>query len=474
MSEPERAGAFRWTEAEVAQALGLAEVTSEVRVFRRVSTDTRTLGVGDLFVALGGARFDAHDFLGCAADAGASGAVVERVPPGAPRALRYFVVRDTLTALQSLARHRRVRSCARVVGVVGSNGKTTTKELIRAALTPRYRTHATEGNQNNQVGVPLTILSAPDDAEIWVVEMGTNQPGEIERLTDIVQPDAAVITAIGEEHLEKLETMDGVLEEETAILRGLRAGGLALVAEEPRALAERARLAVGRQHVRVAGFSDAANLSPDGGWGGVDIQPDGTSRWRWRGISVHLRLPGRWNVRNALLALGAAEAWGVDAAQAVRGVERASAPPLRGEWRRIGGLHVLADCYNANPPSVCAAIELLATLPSSAGPKVAVLGTMRELGAESDALHERCAAMIAPLASRELDLLVATGAFARAFEPFAAALGERLVTCGDPIEAYDLVRSRLRRDGMLLLKASRGEARERWLPLLERDFAAIG
>ena len=411
MSTTVDAGAFRWTEAEVVRALGLWQSSCEDRAFRRVSTDSRTLAAGDLFVALRGARFDGHDFLERAVGAGAAGAVVQRLPVGAPESLRYFVVRDTRDALRRLTRHRRLHLPARVVGVVGSNGKTT-KELIRAALAPRYRTHATEGNQNNQVGVPLTILSASDAAQVLVVKMGTNEPGEIALLTDVVRPDAAVVTAIGEEHLEELGTVDGVLAEETAVLRGLNAEGLALVAEEPGAPVEHARKVVGRERTRVAGFSDAADLRPDDGWRSMSFERDGTTRWRWRGVAVHLPLPGRWNVRNALLALGLAEARGVEAERAARGVEGAAVPPLRGEWRSIGSLRVLADCYNANPPSLWAAVELLAALPSD-GPKVAVLGTLRELGVESDVLHERCAAMIARLAARELDLVVAPGAFAR-------------------------------------------------------------
>lgn len=464
------ANTFRWTEVEVLRALGQPRDAREGRVFRRISTDSRTLRGGDLFVALRGARFDGHDFLERAVSAGAAGAVVQHVPAGAPPTLLYFPVQDTLRALGVLARHRRLKMDARVVGVVGSNGKTTTREMIRAALEARYRTHATQGNQNNQVGVPLTILAAPDDAQAVVVEMGTSELGEIALLTGIARPDAAVVTAIGEEHLEGLGSVEGVLEEETAIFRGLSAQGVAFVAEEPPELARRARDAVGEERVRVAGFSEHADLRPDGGSQGVRAGRDGTTRWRWRGMPVSLPVPGRWNVRNALLALGLAETWGVPAERAIRRIERISVPALRGEWRCIGGLRVLADCYNANPPSLWAAVELLASLPPD-GPKVAVLGTMRELGPASQNLHERCAGMIASRAGRELDLVVATGAFARAFEPFSAALGNRLIVCDDPIAAYQVARPQLPRVGILLLKASRGEALERWLPLLQRDFA---
>jgi UDP-N-acetylmuramoyl-tripeptide--D-alanyl-D-alanine ligase len=456
---------FRWTEGEVRAALGLPGAVGEM-VFSRVSTDTRAVSAGDLFVALVGERFDAHEFLGKAAAAGAAGAVVDRIPIGAPEQLRYFEVPDTLRALGALGRHRRRALDARVVGVVGSNGKTTTKDLIRAALSPAFRTHATEGNLNNQVGVPLTLLAAPDDAEVLVVEMGTNEPGEIAILTEIVEPDAAVITSIGEEHLEKLRSLDGVLREETAILRGLPPAGPGFVAEDPPALPEQARSLLGADRVRVAGVSDRANLRPDGP---ISVDPDGTTRWRWRGTDVHLPLPGRWNVRNALLALGVAVEWGVPVERAVRGIEAVPAPKLRGEWKRFGELRVLADCYNSNPPSAAAALELIAELPDG-GRKIAVLGTMRELGETAPDLHRATAEVAAARVGDGLDLVVATGAFVDAFGPLGAALGDRLVRCADPVEAYDAVAASLTGNETILLKGSRGEQLERWLPLLERDF----
>lgn len=456
---------FRWTEAEVRAALGLGGATGEM-VFPRVSTDTRAIGSGDLFVALVGEKFDAHDFLAQAAEAGAAGAVVSRIPESAPDGLHYFEVADTLHALGALGRHRRRALDVRVVGIVGSNGKTTTKDLIRVALSPQFRTHATQGNLNNQVGVPLTLLAAPDDAEVLVVEMGTNEPGEIAILTRIVEPDAAVITSIGEEHLEKLGSLEGVLREEVSILDGLGPEGLCFVAEEPAALPDTARARLGADRVRVAGLSDRADLRPEAE---VSVEADGTTRWRWRGTDVHLPLPGRWNVRNALLALGLAAAWGVPEDAAARGIEAVPAPKLRGEWKRFGDIRVLADCYNSNPPSAAAALELISELPA-AGRKVAVLGTMRELGPSADELHRTTAEVAARRLEDGLDLVVATGAFVQAFEGLAGSLGDRLVRCEDPVAAYDAVARSLAGDETILLKGSRGEALERWLPLLERDF----
>jgi UDP-N-acetylmuramoyl-tripeptide--D-alanyl-D-alanine ligase len=394
---------------------------------------------------------------------------VSRVPEGAPDLLRYFRVEDTRVALGTLGRHRRRALDARVVGVAGSNGKTTTKDLLRAALGVRYRVHATQGNLNNLVGLPLTLLAAPDDAEVLVVEMGTDQPGEIEALVRIAEPDAGIITAIGEEHLEKLGDLDGVLREETQLLAGLGETGIGFVAEEPDSLPERARALLGDARVRVSGLGAAADLRPDGGAEAIQVEADGTTRWSWRSHPVHLPLPGRHHVRNALLALGVAVEWGVPEADAVRGIEGMPTPKLRGEWHRHGELRVLVDCYNSNPPSLAAAIDLLASLPAG-GEKVAVIGTMREMGTESDALHRRSADIIAARVGNGIDRVVATGAFVPAFHAAAGDLGERLIACEDPVEAYDRVANSLRGTETILLKASRGEALERWLPLLERDW----
>lgn len=462
---------FRWDSAEVARALGVAPPSGPPAIFAAVSTDTRAIVPGALYVALEGERFDGHAFLGEAAAAGASGAVVRHLPFGAPEGLHVFRVEDTRTALGALARHRRRQLAGRVVGVAGSNGKTTTKELLRAALGARLRVHATAANLNNQVGVPLTLLAAPDDAEAVIVEMGTNEPGEIALLAAIVEPDAGVITSIGEEHLEKLGDLDGVLREETALLPGIRRGGPVFVAEEPPALVRAAQAGLGRERVILAGFGPAADLRPEGGTRGVAVLEDGSTRFRWAGQEIHLPLPGRHNVRNALLALGVARAWGVPPADAARGIAAMPRPELRSEWKTIGGMRVLADCYNANPPGVLAALDLLASLPAS-GPKVAVLGTMRELGEHADRLHRSVAEAAAARLGNGIDRIVATGAFADAFREQAPVADGRLVRCADPLEAYALVAPTLRGDETVLLKASRGETLERWLQRLEEDHPA--
>lgn len=454
-----------WSDAAVREALGLPPGDGMDAVYTAVGTDTRSLEEGMLFVALRGERFDAHEFLGMATERGARGAVVERIPEGAPEGLRYYLVPDTLVALGQLARYHRRRLKARVCAIVGSNGKTTTKDLARAVLATRYRVHATEGNLNNLVGVPLTLLAAPVDAEALVVEVGTNVPGEVARLAAIVEPDAVIVTSIAEEHLEGLGDLDGVLEEETSILPALSAEGVALVAEEPSILPARARELASR--VRVAGWSDGADA--DLCATGVRLDEAGRVHFEWRGREVRLSLRGRLNARNALLALGLGCEWGVDLDAAVAALESLPPAKMRTEIHRYGELTVIADCYNSNPASVEAAVDLLVALPRGGG-RIAVLGTMRELGAASADLHRKVADHVA---ASDIDLIVATGEFAEAFEAEAEELGQRLIRVEDPIDAYGPLAARLGGDEVVLLKGSRGVAMERLLPLFEKDFGPL-
>ena len=455
-----------WTEAAVTAALGIGAPTGDESItYTAVSTDTRQLKGGELFVALRGEVHDAHGYLKQAYEAGAAGAVVDHVPAGAPEGMRLHVVADTLEALGRLARCRRRQLGVRVCAVAGSNGKTTTKELLRAALASKYRVHATGGNFNNLIGAPLTLLATPDDAEVVIAEIGTNTPGEIAKLAGIVEPDAAVITGISAEHLEGLGDIEGVLREETSVLPWVPVDGAIVVADDPAMLAERARRM--RRTVRVAGLTDVADAALRGA--DVRLDDEGRVSFRWAGRDVSLELRGRHNARNALVALGIAQEWGVPEADAIAGIESLSAPKMRTEFHRIGDLVVIADCYNANPASVSAAVDLLASMPRRGG-RIAVLGSMLELGPGSSGIHDELAGEIAEL---DLDLIVATGDFAGAFGPHRTALGARLVTVADPLEAWAPLESAMRGSEVVLLKGSRGVALERLLPRFEEKWGSL-
>ncbi len=451
----------RWNDSMVRAALGLGD-GDPAQVFSAVGTDSRTIEPGSVFVALKGERFDAHDFLADVAGKGAAAAVVSRIPDDAPAHITYYQVTDTLVALGQLALYRRRKLGVKLCAVTGSNGKTTTKEILKAVLSARYRVHATTGNLNNLIGTPLTLLAAPDDTEVIVAELGTNSPGEIAQLARIVEADTAVVTAISEEHLEGLGDLRGVLEEETALLPSLPASGLAVVADEPPELAAAARAKAPR--VAVAGWSERADAGLRAER--VDLDENGNVTFEWQGRSIALPLRGRHNARNTMVALGVAVHWQVDPAEAIAMLATLKPAKMRGELQQLGAARVIVDCYNSNPASLSSAIDLLSSMPH-AGQRVAVVGSMLELGPASGEIHERAAQEI--LASHA-DVIVATGAFAGAFERMSQPVGERVIVEEDPIEAYEQLRSRLRGDELILLKGSRGVALERLLPLLAEDL----
>ena len=465
---------FEWTDGHVRAALGIPspqgadaptgpEPDREPgRRYKGVSADSRTTREGDLFVALKGENFDGHDYVIEALERGARGAVVSRLVHVGEDACLY-AVEDTLKALGRLAGYRRSHLTAAVVGITGSSGKTGAKDLARAALEDSLRLHATPGNLNNRVGLPLTLLDAPDDAEVVVLEMGTNEPGEIRALTEIAGPQIGVVTTVSESHIEKLESLGGVLREKLELLRGLPDDGRAVVGDEPQVLSLEARRI--RPDVGVAGWSKRADpeLRPD------DAHMDCHGNWsfRWRGELVRLRLPGRHSVLNALLALAVADILNVPAAEAAKGISALEADSMRGEIRRVGDLTLLVDCYNANPQSTRAALDLLAAMQPGRR-KVAFLGTMLELGRRSEELH---ATLLREAATLDFDLLVATGAFCNAVQHVEVrSMGSVPIAVVDPLEAYESLRGRLSGDEVVLIKASRGVALERVVPEFERDF----
>ncbi len=434
---PRSGGARKWQGAD--------------RALRAIATDSRTVEAGDLFIALSGDRFDGHDFLPAALKRGAAAVVVTRPDRAAGLGVPVFAVADTLDALAALARFRRRAWGKPVVAVAGSNGKTSTKELLRAALASVLDVHATSANYNNQIGVPLTLLATPDSADIAIVELGTNAPGEIARLRAIAEPDIAVVTSIGEEHLEGFGDVAGVLAEEASVFAGV---GLAVVPAEEAELVAAARRAATQVVTAGLGVGDLQASA----W-----QVDGEGRGELVVDTVRVSVPflGLHNLRNAMLALAVARTCGIDVPTAGAAIAAAVPPPMRSAWTRAGDLTLINDAYNANPPSVRAALALLDAV-GQGRQRVVVLGTMRELGGASEALH----ADIARLALRSsFDVVAGIGVFADALA--AAADGDpRVVTAPDVDELWPLLRSRLAPDAIILLKASRGVRLERLVPHL--------
>ena len=444
-----------WTLDRIADALG-AGPRGDVPL-ARIATDTRSVGAGDAFVALKGESFDAHDFLADAVQKGATALIVSDASRAERLGVPVYVVRDTTSALGALGRHRRRAWGKPVIGVVGTNGKTSTKELIRAALGGALRVHATVGNYNNLVGVPLTLFALPDDADIAVIEMGTNQPGEVAALRAIVEPDIVVVTSIAEEHLEGLGDLAGVLREEVSACDGV---ALAIVPASQPEILEAARPLARR--AMSAGL-DAGDLRPDA-WG---VEPDGQGWMRLDEVRVRIPLRGVHNLRNAMLALAVARERGVSMQDAARSLAIMPAPPMRVHFEACGAATVINDAYNSNPGSARVALELLEH--AGAGrQRVAVLGTMLELGVQADRLHDEVAR--AALAS-PIELVVGVGAFADALARVAPG-DPRVASGAEPDSAWRVVRSRLAPDAVILLKGSRGVRLERLIPVISEWASA--
>src|SRR6266849_9309578 len=380
-------GGRPWTSDEVAAALGVpapAKLT-----FNAISTDTRHLAPSTLFVALKGERFDAHNFLDTAKAGGATAAVVRRgTPPVA--GLPFFEVDETLMALGLLARARRrmLPEGTPVVAITGSSGKTSTKEMIRAALSARYRVHATAANLNNLIGVPLTILGAPEDTEALVVEAGASIPGEIAKLRDIIEPTIAVITNIGYAHVEGFGSLERVMAEKLSLLDGVP---VAILGSGPDAMWPEARR---RTQVIPAALpgksSDDALLDRH-------LDKDGRPRLTLdSGEVVTLPALGIHQLENAQIALAVAQRAGGEHDAAVRALANVRLPEGRGDLRTVNGMLVIDDSYNANPASMRRAVQTAAWLARrQRRPLVVVVGTMLELGAESARLHAEAAREIA-------------------------------------------------------------------------------
>jgi len=443
-----------WTLDRIAAALqphsngslprGSASVTG-------ITTDTRKIGKGDVFVALKGERFDGHDYLSDAVRDGASALVVSTVPKVNSLGVPIYEVRDTLVALGALGQYWRRAWGKTIIGVAGSNGKTSTKDLLKAALSRAYSVHATTGNLNNRIGVPLSLLSLQPDAEIAVIELGTSLPGEVAILRDIAEPDIALVTSIAEEHLEGLGDLAGVLREEAAVYEGVPVG-IAPSAQPEIAAAARGKA----RRVIVAGLDAGAEMKPDR-W---EIGPDGLGVIEIAGVTIRPPVRGVHNLRNAMLALAVARECGVSYEDAAAGIAAMPQPKMRVAWEQVGDVTLINDAYNANPGSTRAAIELLQGT-GSGRQRVIVLGTMRELGAAS----EQCHADIAGLAlASGADIVAGIGEFAPALEKQNAR--ERVITAPDVEDLWPQLRTRLQRDAIILLKASRGVQLERLVPHL--------
>jgi len=440
---------------------------------RRVWTDSRTTRRGDFFVALTGARFDGHRYVTEALRKGAVGALVRRGymedkmggRATLPKAAAVIEVDDPLRAYQDLARAHRRRFSIPVVAVSGSNGKTTTKEMIGRIVSERFKALVTEGNLNNHIGVPQTLFRMTTRHEAAVVEMGISGLGEMTRLCELAAPTHGVLTNIGPTHLATLGDIQTVARAKGEMLESLPTDGTAILNADDAFFAELCR----RVRGRIVSFGYAAHADVRG----LHIESRGPSlskvrigiRGRARPFSVKLVVTGRHNVANALAAAATGIALGIGLGAIQAGLSRYRPSAMRSEVRRRHGVTLLNDCYNANPASVRAALAWMAELKGT-GRSFAVLGDMLELGSEAENAHREIGR---ELARTGTDYALTTGALGAAIACGALESGmpeDHVVTARAPETLAARLRGLVRKGDVVLLKGSRGTRMERLLEAL--------
>jgi UDP-N-acetylmuramoyl-tripeptide--D-alanyl-D-alanine ligase len=442
---------------DVARVIGAATLDRELAPrISGWSIDSRTLAAGDLFFALRGPRHDGHHYVKAALEMGAAGAVVEQ-SSGEPNLL---VVEDTLAALQKLAAWARGRYGGRVVGVTGSAGKTTTKDVIAHLLAAEMAVGKTVGNLNNHVGVPLSILRLPDESRVAVLEMGMNHAGEIRALARIARPDAGVVTNVGCAHVEAFGSIEAVALAKRELIEELPADGVAVLNADDRLVAAFREVHGGR--VVTFGTSQGADVRAE------DVELGATAvRFRYRGVSFESLLVGRHGLSNVLAGLAVAQVFEVPP-ERLRDAVRTFAPgKMRGERLERNGVTIWNDSYNSNPEAVRAMLDVLRATPARR--RVAVLGEMLELGQSTEPLHRDIGNYVA---AQGIDVLIGIRGAARFMvdEAMRAGLSDSAAYFfEDSATAGDFVRGLVREGDAVLFKGSRGVKVEQALDRLTGD-----
>jgi UDP-N-acetylmuramoyl-tripeptide--D-alanyl-D-alanine ligase len=445
-----------FTVQEIIRATRGALVSGDLGVLvTGVSIDTRTLGVGEAFFAIRGHRLDGHDFLADAAARGAGCLVVHALPDDIPAGVPLVMVEDTTVALGRLASMHRNRLAIPIVAVTGSNGKTTTKEMVAGVLSVRWRTHRPRSSFNNQWGLPLTLFAIGPDHQAAVVEIGANQPGEIAYLAGIARPTVAVVTTVAAVHTEFFGSLDGVRDEKAALVRALGAEGHAVLNADDARVASMARdtAATVITYGRSAGARVRASAEHDdpGRGVGFTLEVDG------RRQPVTLAFSGRHNVANALAAAAVGVALGFSPDEIARGLAEARPVAGRCVWKSAGRVRILDDTYNANPVSVAAALDTLAAHRGTSR-TIVVLGDMLELGDITDEAHREAGRRVAALAPAHF---IAVGRHAALAAEAARAAG---VSVHHATTFEDTMAELLKRvvpGDVVLVKGSRGMRMER-------------
>ncbi|AIQ54184.1 UDP-N-acetylmuramoyl-tripeptide--D-alanyl-D-alanine ligase [Paenibacillus sp. FSL R7-0331] len=440
-------------------------------VLSGVVTDSRKITAGCLFVPLAGDQFDGHNYSAAALASGAAATLWQKDKGAAPEGA-VILVEDTLAALQRLAAAYLSETASQVVGITGSNGKTTTKDMVAALLEGQYKVHKTQGNFNNHIGLPLTVLSMNEDTEIAILEMGMSSRGEIALLASLASPDIAVITNIGESHLLQLGSRKEIARAKLEIAEGLKPGGLLIYNGDEPLLAEvmaepSFHAPAGLKTLRF-GFAEDNDAYPTG----MMTHTNGmtfTTVYLTEERAFSLPLPGRHNVSNALAALAVARHFGITETNIEEGLKRLKLTGMRIEvMMTASGLTLLNDAYNASPTSMKAAIDVLQSM-KTGGKRIAVLGDMLELGPHEAEFHREIGEYLDP----ELTDMVLT------YGPLSALLAEeavksfgpeRVFAFTDKEELSAVLNSTCSSKDIVLFKASRGMRLEEALYSLNEHF----
>lgn len=454
----------RLTFDELARLAGGEVVTGGEIEISRVVIDSREVDESSVFFAIRGERKDGHEFLGQALEQ-ASGAVVETVPTPAPEGKGFVRVPDTTTALQHLARSLREERDWLVIGVTGSAGKTTTKEMIATLLGAERNTWKTWGNFNNHIGLPLCIANTPDDAEVIVVEMGMSAPREIDFLAKIARPAIGVYTTIQPVHLEFFESIEGIAAAKRELLENIDASGTIVInADDHRVMG----ISEG-----FAGTTSSYGIDHPADVMATDIESLGLFGTRFRlraqgdSLEASLRLPGRHNLENLLAAVATARVAGISWDGVRRGIDSIVPAKHRGELVEIRGVTLYDDTYNSNPYALSRALDLLASAECK-GRRIAVIGDMLELGRTERKLHYDAG----NLAPAGIDLILSVGERSRAVIEGATDAGfprEGLFHVADAGKAADFLDELIEEGDLVLLKASRGIGLDRVIDRLRDE-----
>jgi UDP-N-acetylmuramoyl-tripeptide--D-alanyl-D-alanine ligase len=444
--------------AQIAKlAGGSISANDTSRMISRISTDSRTLKAGDLFVPLRGENFDGHKFVGQAVERGAAGAMVEEKWEGrVPANFALIRVADTLVGYQTLAASYRASLRLKVIAITGSNGKTSTKDFVAATLAKKFRVTKTEGNFNNHVGLPQTMLAANRADEIAVWEIGMNHPGEIAALAKLAVPDVAIVTNVGVAHIEFMGSREAIAAEKGALAEAVSPAGTVILNADDAFTEGIAKRTTAR--VVLVGIENGSIRAVDitqSSTGSEFTILEGAHRCR-----AQLPVPGIHMVQNAMLAVAAGRAFGLSIEECAVGLASTPLTKARLQIKEIEGIQFIDDSYNANPDSMKAALRTLVELDTD-GKRIAVLGEMGELGSESEKGHREVGEAAAAL---RIDELIAVGAAGSTIAIAAQKAGlAESVAVDSPSAAAELLAKKAAPGDLILIKGSRLARMERVL-----------